>query len=347
MDGRRVKQLVKQLERSLGNWDYQLAVSNSQDETQTRDFLIHPFFETVLGYSRIVDFSHEIIADVGTKRGRKVDIAITLGGNKPLVAVECKKATATLSDNHFRQLNEYCRNLPSVKVGILTNGVEYRFYTQNQKENNNLYEQPFFVFNLNDYATADLETLALFNKSTFEMDAIIEEAEEVYFVNNFDDALFQMLSEPSEKVLKEIFTLMGGKRSNETILLQIKDLINSSSLKVALDKIMAAESKSANSGIVTTHEELKAYNVVKTILAMSSKVKNQDLDRIGYRDMKHQFAVLVDDNQKKKICSLILKERVKVIEIAGVRFDLDDVSIGSLTGLKKQLTESAISCLVD
>ena len=236
MDSRRIKQIVKQLEKSIEKWDFNMAFNASNDETQTRDFLIHPFFEDILGYSRIIDFSHEIVADVGTKRGRKVDIAITLGQKNPIIAVECKKASQKLTDNHFRQLNEYCRNLTSVKVGILTNGVIYQFYTQNKKENNNLHQEPFFTLDLNDYSRGDLETLALFSRSTIEINSILEEADDFYFMTQFDEALFKLLSQPSKTVLKELNSLMGGKRSTDKILGQIKDLLNTSSVKVALEK---------------------------------------------------------------------------------------------------------------
>ena len=91
-----------------------------------------------------------------------------------------------------------------------------------------------------------------------------------------------------------------------------------------------------------TEEEIKAYNVIKTIMAMSSKFKNTDLDRISYRDLKGSFLVLFDDNQKKKICSLILKENSKVIEIDGNKHQLEDAGIASITKLKKDLVESAL-----
>ncbi len=59
------------------------------------------------------------------------------------------------------------------------------------------------------------------------------------------------------------------------------------------------------------------------------------LDRISYRDLKGSFLVLFDDNQKKKICSLILKENSKVIEIDGNKHQLEDAGIASITKLKK------------
>mgnify|MGYP000663075903 CR=1 FL=1 len=48
----------------------------------------------------------------------------------------------------------------------------------------------------------------------------------------------------------------------------------------------------------------------------------------------------------KNICSLVFKEKLKAIDINGRRYELEDVSINSITKLKKELTESALSNLV-
>lgn len=345
MDSKRVKQIVNQIRKSLDNWDYQKAIEHSSDETQTRNFLIHPFFENILQYNAMDDFSHEIIADVGGKRGRRVDIAITLGGKKPLIMVECKSVNTKLNDNHFRQLNEYCHSTASAKMGILTDGIIYKFYAENTKEKNNLYTEPFFTFNLEDYSTSDLEMLALFNRPTIELKEILEEAEEIYFLNQFDDGLYKVLANPSENFLKEIYINMGGKRASEKILDQIRELVNSTSLKTALDRVIQEEVSSSNSGIITTDEEKKVFSVIKTIIAMTSKISNKELARIGYRDQKGAFAIIVDDNRRKQICSLVLKEKSKSITINNKRYDLPDTSVASLTELKKELIDSAISNL--
>lgn len=345
MDSKRVKQIVNQIRKSLDNWDYQKAIDNSHDETQTRNFLIHPFFENILQYNAMDDFSHEIIADVGGKRGRRVDIAITLGGKKPLIMVECKSVNTKFNDNHFRQLNEYCHSTASAKMGILTDGIIYKFYSENTKEKNNLYTEPFFTFNLEDYSTSDLEMLALFNRPTIELKEILEEAEEIYFLNQFDEGLYKVLANPPENFLKEIYINMGGKRASEKVLDQIRELVNSTSLKTALDRVIQEEVSSSNSGIITTDEEKKVFSVIKTIIAMTSKISNKELARIGYRDQKGAFAIIVDDNRRKQICSLVLKEKSKSITINNKRYDLPDTSVASLTELKKELIDSAISNL--
>jgi hypothetical protein len=343
MDSKKLKQITNQLKKSFDNWDFNKAINHSNDETQTRDNLIHPFFN-ILNYSKLDDYTHEYISDMGDKKGRKVDIAITLGKKEPLMLVECKSATAKLNDNHFRQLNEYCLYSPTAKVGVLTNGIIYNFYTVNQKEKKGLNSKPFFTFDLTNYDNSQLEMLALFNRQSIEINEIIQEAEDVYFLDNFDNALFKTLVE-TDDLVKLIFKNMGGLRSTEKALSQIKSLVNSISIKTALDRIIQKEISESNSGIITTAEEIKAYNVIKTILAMSSKIKAADLERINYRDLKNSFLIIVDDKQTKNICSLVFKEKLKAIDINGNRFELDDVTVSSITKLKKELTESALSNL--
>ena len=341
MDSKKIRQVVKSLRSSIEKWDYKIAIKNSIDEANTRAYLIHPFLE-LLNYRQIEHFTHEYVADMGEKRGRKVDIAITLGGKKPLMLVECKKAGQKLNDNHLRQLNEYFNNIPSAKIGILTDGIQYRFYASDSGNRAGLNVEPFFVFNLEDHNSSDLEMLAMFNATNFEMNEILSEAEEIYFLNKFDDSLFKLLSDPTDNFIKEIAKIMGSARVTDKMIGQVKELLNSISLKSAIDRVIQKEISNSNSGIITTDEEKKAFSVIKTILAMSSKVKSSDLERVVYRDLKGSFTILVDDNQNKKICALRLKENSKVLEIDNVRFDIPDTSVESFTSHKKELVDSAL-----
>jgi hypothetical protein len=339
MDSKKVRQLVKALNEKFENWDWEKALANSQIEATTRDYLIHPFLD-LLNYDRIDDYTHEVTADLGKKKGKKVDVAITLGSKNPVILIECKKSTAKLNDNHYRQLREYCTDTNTAKIGILTNGIVYKFYTRNNTST--LQTSPFFEFDLSDYDNQDLETLSLFMRNVIDINSILEAAEETYFLDNFDEALYDTMVNPSEDLIKIIYANMGGKRKSDKIYSKIKELINGTSLISTSNRIIKYEASMSNSGIITTDEEIKAYNVIKTIMAMSSKFKNNDLQRISYRDLKGKFLVLFDDNQKKKICSLILKEKSKVVEIGEDKFPLEDTSIASITKLKKQLLESAL-----
>lgn len=344
MDSKRLKQTTKLLEKAIASWDFDKAIEASNDEATTRDFLIHPFFE-LLGYQRIDDFTHEYIADVGGKRGRRVDVAITLGMGNPQMIVECKRARATFSDNHFRQLNEYIHYTPSSDIGILTNGTIYNFYLRPKGSTTGLSVDPFFSFNLEEHDRSDLETLALFYRPTIDLKAVIAEAEDILFLNRFDNALVEVLKTKPDGFVKEICYQMGAQRVSPQLKEQVAELVNSMSIKAAAESLFQAESASRSSGIITTDEELKAYNIIRTILAMSSKIKDDQMSRVGYRDYKGFFSILVDDNQLKRVAVLDLGPSKKTLSIDGIEHVIDKVSPVVLKKFKNQLIESAIRCL--
>lgn len=98
-----------------------------QNEEQTKQSLIMPFFK-VLGYDVLnpFEFVPEYTADVGIKKGEKVDYAIIID-DKPLILVECKSVQDNL-DRHSSQLYRYF-GTTDARFGILTNGVIYKFYS--------------------------------------------------------------------------------------------------------------------------------------------------------------------------------------------------------------------------
>ena len=77
MDNKRLKQISNQLSKELQNWDFDKAIKYIADETNTRNFLIEPFFE-IFNYSKMDDYLHEYIADTVTSRGKKVDMLLFL-----------------------------------------------------------------------------------------------------------------------------------------------------------------------------------------------------------------------------------------------------------------------------
>ncbi|MBF1317353.1 MAG: restriction endonuclease, partial [Porphyromonadaceae bacterium] len=63
----------------------------------------------------------------------------------------------------------------------------------------------------------------------------------------------------------------------------------------------SAVEESAESKIVTTEEELEAYQMVRAILA-----KEIDPRRVYYRDTQSYFTIIIDDNNRKNVCRLLL-----------------------------------------
>lgn len=331
--------IVKELKRRLSGFDLDTAVQNSDNEAKTRMYLVEEFFQ-ILGYNRGFENGNlvpEFDADFANLKGKKVDYAIQFR-NKPEIIVEVKKAGLKLNDKHLSQLNEYFNNTNDSKVGILTNGIEYHFYCRNKNGNTGLHPTPFYSFDFSNIEGNSLERLADFHATAIEVNTIIEEAQELFFIESFEEALYKELAKPSKDFIKALYSNMGGVRLSENIENQIKKLINSVSLKGALDRLIVEEASKANSGIITTDEELKVYHVVKTILAQHKKI---DTNSVGYRDQKGKFSVLIDDNQKKKVCDLYVTPNSQRIEIDGEKFEIPDID--SIVKLKKRLTDKALS----
>ena len=331
--------IAKELKRRLSGFDFTSAVANSDNEAKTRMYLIEEFF-LILGYNRGFENGNlvpEFDADFANLKGKKVDYAIQFR-SKPEIIVEVKKAGLKLNDKHLSQLNEYFNNTNDSKIGILTNGIDWQFYCRNKNSHSGLHPTPFYTFNFENIEANSLDQLALFHATVIEVNSIIEAAQELFFIESFETALFKELSSPSKDFLKAVYSNMGGNRLTETIEKQIKGLISSVSLKAVLDRLMVEEASNANSGIITTDEELKVFHVVKTILAQHKKI---DTNSVGYRDFKGKFSVLMEDNQKKKVCDLYVTANSKRIEIDGEKFDIPDFD--SIVKLKKQLIEKALS----
>ena len=121
---------------------------------------------------------------------------------------------------------------------------------------------------------------------------IIEDAEETYFLESFDEALFQTLYKPKKELIKLIYDNMGGKRLSDKISDSIFNLINSISYEQAIDKIKRAESKDSKSGIITTAKELKSLDIIKTIVAMTSKINNKEINLLIIDVQGHEFNVI-------------------------------------------------------
>lgn len=339
-----LKQITQKLKKELSNWDFEKAIEFSgRNESQTRDFLIEPFFNKVLGYNPMDDYLHEYSIQIGSTT-KKVDMTITLSGNDPDILIECKASTSNLN-SHFGQLNEYCLYQKQVKIGVLTNGIEYRFYSRSSDSNEILIETPFFCFNLNDYDDYDLEFLARFFKLNISIKDILEEAEEIHFLDKFNEAFYNVLAQKEDGLIKLIFNEMGGKRISPNVSKKIYNLINSISLEQALEKIKAKESSDNKRGIVTTSDEIKAYNIIKTILSLSSKFK-EDIERVTFIDYKEHFSIVLDDNKFNVICKIETKgNSIKLKIWGGDEYTLNQVTVAELTKYKNQIVNAAIKAI--
>lgn len=293
--------------------------SQIQTEEATKNAFIMPFINA-LGYDVFnpLEVVPEFVADLGIKKGEKVDYAI-LRDAKPMILVECKYWGESL-DVHNSQLFRYFHTTKA-KFGLLSNGIIYRFYTD-LVEANKMDEKPFLEFNVTDIKDNQIEELKKFHKSYFDIENIVTTASELKFMNELKALINAEFQNPSESFVRhfakpiysgvltskvmEQFTSLTKKSIQQ----YINDLITER-LKSALKK-ENEETKVENqetetplpsngSKIETTAEELEGFLIVKTILRQKI-----DAHRVVYRDAQSYFAILLDDNNRKTICRLYL-----------------------------------------
>ena len=94
-----------------------------------------------------------------------VDLAI-LRNSKPIIFIEAKRAREKLGHKHWKQLLQYFNN-SDVSFGILTNGLEYRFYADFDKPNV-MDTQPFLTVDLLNLDERTVKVLDGFTKTRFD-----------------------------------------------------------------------------------------------------------------------------------------------------------------------------------
>lgn len=299
---------------------------NTEEATKTA--FIMPFFD-LLGYDtrNPLEFTPEFIADVGTKKGEKVDYAILLD-NQPMILIEAKWCNEPL-DKHDHQLLRYF-SVTKARIGILTNGIIYKFYTD-LEEPNKMDSKPFFEINLLNIKDTEINELKKFGKSNFELNNILSTAEELKYANAIKKVVLGVLDSPDDDFVSYILnSVYDGKKTQQTkdkfrkiIKDSMADVINDivrSKLENALlpkseksepsiaDEVPTTNNDEPKSDIVTTEEELEGYYTIKGICSEFVESK-----RIFYRDNASYFNILLDDNKLKWICRLFFNSSQKYI----------------------------------
>uniref|UniRef100_UPI00191BD0AC type I restriction endonuclease n=1 Tax=Tautonia marina TaxID=2653855 RepID=UPI00191BD0AC len=148
-------------------------------EEATKNALVLPLINA-LGYNVFdpTEVVPEFIADVGTKKGEKVDYVIMRDG-KPAILIECKSAGSKLSINHASQLFRYFTTTDA-RFAVLTDGIEYQFYTDIEAPNK-MDSHPFFEFSMLSLDTKIVEEIKKFSKQSFDLNNILCNASELKY----------------------------------------------------------------------------------------------------------------------------------------------------------------------
>lgn len=300
-----------------------------QTEEATKNAFIMPFIQA-LGYNVFDPFevTPELVADIGTKKGEKVDYAI-LKDKKPIIIFECKKCGSELSANHAAQLFRYF-HVTAARFAILTNGLVYQFFTDLEQPNK-MDEKPFLEFDILDFKESEANELKKFAKTSFDVETILATANELKYTRHIKNLLAHWMVEPSDEFVKLVSSdLMSGKRfatvreqfvalTQKAFQQLIAAKINER-LKVAMspdspqlpDKPTEQSKETVlsagNDEIITTAEEWEGFFIVRSILRGVVAPK-----RIVMRDAQSYCAILLDDNNRKPICRLRFNNAARLV----------------------------------
>ena len=337
----RVRELAARIEKRIGH---------IQTEEATKNALVMPFINSVLEYNVFdpAEVMPEFTADVGTKKGEKVDYAV-LKDNKPIILFECKCVGCDLSREQASQLYRYF-SVTEARFGVLTDGIVYRFYSDLEQPNK-MDAKPFFEFNLLDFEESHVEELKKFSKSSFDLDAIRTTASELKYTREIKKMLAEEWNTPSDDFVRFFASRVYSGHMRQAVIQQFTPIAKSAfqqfisdRIKVTLKSALAQETAASGQAqkesvpepqkaavdITTTDEEVQAYYIVKSVLR-----EVVDPKRVFMRDAKSYCAVLLDDNNRKPICRLYLSAQRKQLGLFDEQKNEERVPIEELDDIYK------------
>ena len=191
------------------------------NEEATKHSLILPLIQ-LLGYN--VFDPTEVVPEVDCdirRNGDRVDYVIQRHGHH-LILIECKHWARDL-DYYVSQLGGYFAG-SLARFGILTNGIEYRFYTDLDRANL-MDEEPFLVVDMEALTDDGLDGLDVFRKDVFNEKVIMEKATDMKCLNALRDEVRQELADPSFELVTHFARRIYGQVPSKSVREHMKPLL--------------------------------------------------------------------------------------------------------------------------
>lgn len=309
----------------------------AQTEEATKQFLIIPFLQ-LLGYDPLDpdEIIPEADASFSDKFKNRVDYAISKEG-VPVIAIEAKKV-GSLSTANRGELKGYYNAVPTVKLGILTDGLIYQLYSDTDQENL-MDDEPFAVVDLTQVAQeqiADeaLDALLKLRRDTFNPEDIGADARRKIYISEYVKALETAFKDPNESFLRTLMDMAGVEGKRTTKLLgehkpYLTEAMNTFFDKKLLERVGFAEREdlvkvppaeaqaqpviqevpddqpeTGSPDIVTTEAEQRVFEYVRhrlPFLIERDEELFRKLENIYFRDYRGTFAVSYKQDRKGRL----------------------------------------------
>lgn len=324
----------------------------STEET-TKQALILPMLD-ILGFNSYdpTKVKAEYGADFpGVKAGERVDYALFCHG-VPVMFIEAKGYNQKL-DNHCPQLSRYFNATPEVTIAAITNGTQWRFFTD-LKQRNIMDGAPFLQIDVDEASDSDAHQLYQFRHDQFQPEALRTLAEESIYLSAFTDVISDSLRNVDADFVRYVASRSSVQRQlNQKFLDTITPLVKMaveravsamvvSGLSMASNKdkdkdieaTLAPELKKIdetapivdpeNSNVVTTHNERLFFSNIQLLLGEQADISAKDTAsyyNILYQGKSNRWVVRYFDSKQRPsiILPLELDEKaIAEVERAGL-----------------------------
>lgn len=329
----------------LGTRSRELA-SKLGTEEATKTALILPFIR-LLGYDIFnpTEVIPEFQAEAGVKKDQRVDYAL-LKDENPIILIEAKAYNEPLSEEHADQLKRYFPFVKTAKIGILTNGHQYKFFTDLEEENV-MDNSPYMEFDIENPSLDLLPKLQELRKDKFDDERAVRVAEQLKYTGQFKVLLAKQLDAPEEDFVRFFAKRVWGGTITQSVKEKLTPLLKEAFKQFVEDRISARLKKAAedednektqnesetvevesDSDVVTTADELLGFQIIQAIAAQVT-----DPARVFIRDGKVYCAIILDDNNRKSIVRLYFKKSSLKLDFQGIQRDEPVVTIEKVSDI--------------
>src|SRR5215204_4717382 len=309
----------------------------AQSEEASKHYLIFPFLQ-LLGYNPLDpdEVVPEADASFSDKFKNRVDYAISKE-SVPVIAVEAKKV-GSLSEANRGELKGYYNAVPTVKLGILTDGLIFQLFSDTEEENL-MDNEPFAVIDLTQVAQEQItddafDALLKLRRGTFDPADIGADARRKIYISEYVSVLERLFNDPDEPFVRVLMDIAGieGRRMPRLLeehTLYISEAMNAFFDKKLLERVGFADRddivkvptpdsepappvqetspgqrEAEGPSIVTTEAERQVYEYVKQRLPFLI-ARDDDLFRklehVYFRDFRGTFAISYKQDRKGRL----------------------------------------------
>lgn len=319
--------LVEHSKKALG-----LAV-RAENEAATRMFLIMPFLQ-LLGYDPYNpdEIVPEADASFADKFKNKVDYAI-YQDQEPVIAIETKKV-GNLSDSNKGELKGYFNAMPSVKLGILTNGISYQLYSDTSRANM-MDDQPFVIVDLEEIAQGRVsdsvfDALLKLRKGVFNPENVGKDAQRKLYINAYLGVLEKAFKTPHKEFVRTLMDLAGVEGNKTTKLVEEQTVVVTEAMSTFFDKKLLERVGFADRGdlvrVPETEVEIEAVSTNHLNEAQNQKhpepekanfeTTEAELQVFDYVKRRLPFLIDRDDQLFQKLDQIFMKDRKTTLNVS-------------------------------